>query len=145
MSAKSGGIVEVVAVREGTQVAKGDLIAQIGAADIEARLAQAKAAAEAAEAQLAQIDTAIEQARLGTAVARGTLAHGVRLSRVAGLEIDRPERLHERCDRFHVAGHPKILAIGDAAFETAGIVRRPGDAHPTGSTAGGRQDLVVNA
>lgn len=77
VSAKSGGIVEVVAVREGTQVAKGELIAQIGAADIEARMAQAEATAKAAEAQLAQIDTAIEQARLGTAVTRGTLAHGV--------------------------------------------------------------------
>ena len=77
VSAKNGGIVEVVAVREGAQVAKGDLIAQIGAADIEARLAQAKALAEAAEAQIARIDTAIEQARLGTEVTRGTLAHGV--------------------------------------------------------------------
>ncbi|MGE0873640.1 MAG: biotin/lipoyl-binding protein [Burkholderiales bacterium] len=65
VSAKNGGIVEVVAVREGAQVAKGDLVAQIGAADIEARLAQAKALAEAAEAQIARIDTAIEQARLG--------------------------------------------------------------------------------
>lgn len=77
VSAKNGGIVEVVAVREGGRVAKGDLIAQIGAADIEARLAQAKALAEVAEAQLARIDTAIEQARLGTEVTRGTLAHGV--------------------------------------------------------------------
>jgi HlyD family secretion protein len=77
LSAKSGGVVEVVAVREGERVARGDLVAQIGAADVEARLAQARALAEAAAAQLSRIDTAIEQARLGAHVKRGTLAHGV--------------------------------------------------------------------
>ena len=115
VSAKAGGIVEVVAVREGAQVAKGDLIAQIGAADIEARHAQAEATAEAAEAQLAQIDTAIEQARLGTAVTRGTLAHGVHQ---AGEALKRAEaevlvaQAQQRQDRAALERFEKLFREG---------------------------------
>lgn len=84
LSAKSGGVAEVVAAREGQKVEKGQLIAQIGAKETEAQLAQARALADAAEAQLKEVDAAtnaadaaIEQARLGVGVTRDTLAHGV--------------------------------------------------------------------
>ena len=43
-------------------------------------------------------------------------------------EIDRAQRLHQRRDRLHVAGDAQILAVGDAAFEAAGVVGRPRDA-----------------
>ena len=39
-------------------------------------------------------------------------------------EVDRAERLHQRRDRFHVGRHPEVLAVGDAAFESAGVVGR---------------------
>ena len=43
-------------------------------------------------------------------------------------QIDGAQRLHQRRDRLHVTGHAKVLAIGDAAFEPAGTIGRPGDA-----------------
>ena len=84
LSAKSGGIAEVVAVREGQQVRRGELVAQIGAREVEARLAQATAEREAArsrivelDAQLAAIDAAVQQSRLGVELARGTTEHEI--------------------------------------------------------------------
>ncbi len=84
ISAKLGGIADVVAIREGQLVKKGDIIAEIASRDIEAKLAQTKAQAEAAASQLVELDAqmqaldnAVEQARLGTAVVRESSAHGV--------------------------------------------------------------------
>lgn len=84
LSAKIGGVAEVVAVREGQAVEAGHLVAQIGAKDIQARLAQARAGADGAaaqidevDAQLKAMDTSIEQARLSSGVTQDTLAHGV--------------------------------------------------------------------
>ena len=67
-----------------------------------------------------------------TTAAAGTAQTSLR-SMAAGLsvivvEIDRAQRLHQRRDRLHVAGDAQILAVGDAAFEAAGVVGRPGDA-----------------
>jgi HlyD family secretion protein len=84
LSAKVPGIAEVVAVKEGQLVKRGELVAQIGARDIEARLAQASAEREAArarlqelEAQLRTLDAALEQSRLGVDLARGTSEHEI--------------------------------------------------------------------
>ena len=84
ISAKIPGTADVVAVREGQLIKKGDVIAAISSREIEARLTQATAQAAAAasqllelEAQLEALDKAIEQARLGTGVVRESSAHGV--------------------------------------------------------------------
>lgn len=84
LSAKVPGIAEVVAVKEGQLVRRGELVAQIGARDIEARLAQATAEREAARnrlgelaGQLASLDAALEQSRLGVELARGTTEHEI--------------------------------------------------------------------
>ena len=55
-------------------------------------------------------------------------------------QIDRAERLHERGDRLHVAGDAQVLAVGDAAFEAAGVVGGARDRHrrTCGRVAGGR-------
>jgi HlyD family secretion protein len=84
LSARIPGIAEVVAVREGQRVAKGDLIAQIAARELEARLAQARAQVAAAdslvaelEAQAKVLDITSGQAKLGARVAAGTASHEV--------------------------------------------------------------------
>lgn len=84
LSAKVPGIAEVVAVRESERVAKGQLIAQIGAKEAEARLAEARAEQAAAaaridelDARIATLDIAIDQSRAGTALTRGTTQHEV--------------------------------------------------------------------
>ena len=40
-------------------------------------------------------------------------------------QVHRSQRLHQRGDRFHEAGHAHVLAVGDAAFEAAGVVGGP--------------------
>ena len=62
-------------------------------------------------------------------------------------QIDRPERLHQRGDWLHVTRDAKLLAVGDAAFEAAGVVRQPRDAdgRMPGRRFAGRHDLVVDA
>ena len=61
-------------------------------------------------------------------------------------EIDRAQRLHQRRDGLHVDRDAQILAVGDAAFEAAGVVGRPGHVDAAGRRrAGARQDLVVDA
>ncbi len=84
LSAKIAGIADIVAVRDGQLVRRGDLIAQIGSRELEARLAQAQAQAAAAQnlvaeldAQLIVFDTTTEQARLGAKVAAGTSSHEI--------------------------------------------------------------------
>lgn len=84
LSARIPGIAEVVAVREGERVARGQLIAQIAARELEARLAQARAQAAAAQslmaeldAQAAVLDETAGQARVGARVAAGTTSHEV--------------------------------------------------------------------
>ena len=52
-------------------------------------------------------------------------------------QIDRAERFHQRGDRFHVARDAEVLAVGDAAFEAAGVVGRPGDADRVGRSPPG--------
>ena len=51
-------------------------------------------------------------------------------------QIDGSQRLHQRRDRLHPAGDAQVLAVGDAAFEAAGVVGRPRDTgrcvRPTG-------------
>jgi hypothetical protein len=60
-------------------------------------------------------------------------------------EIDRTQRLHERRDRFHVAGHAKLFAVGHAAFESAGTIRRSGEHRFARGDARAGDDLVVDA
>lgn len=84
LSAKLPGIAEVVAVKEGQPVRRGELVAQIGAREMEARLVQAEAEREAARSQLveldaqrAALDASIEQSRLGVDLAKGTSQHEI--------------------------------------------------------------------
>ncbi|HLB15957.1 MAG TPA: efflux RND transporter periplasmic adaptor subunit [Burkholderiales bacterium] len=114
LSAKVPGIAEVIAVKEGQLVKRGELLAQIGARDIEARLAQATAEREAAKArlpelaaQIAAVDTAIEQSGLGADLARGTTEHEIHGAteavgradaelKVAEAQWEQDQRLQER-------------------------------------------------
>lgn len=84
LSARIPGIAEVVAVREGERVTRGQLVAQIAARELEARLAQARAQVVAAERLVAELDaqaTVLDetagQAKLGARVAAGTASHEV--------------------------------------------------------------------
>lgn len=84
LSARIPGIAEVIAVREGQRIARGDLVAQIAARELEARLAQARAQLAAAgslaaelEAQGRVLEVSSEQAKLGARVAAGTSSHEV--------------------------------------------------------------------
>lgn len=84
LSARIPGIAEVVAVREGQRVARGELVAQIAARELEARLAQARAQVAAAEnlaaeldAQAKVLDVTAGQAKVGVRVAAGTTSHEV--------------------------------------------------------------------
>ena len=40
-------------------------------------------------------------------------------------QVDGAQRLHQRGDRLHEAGDADVLAVGDAAFEAAGVVGGP--------------------
>lgn len=82
LSARIPGIAEVVAVREGQRVERGQLVAQIAARELEARLAQAQAQAAAAESLLIELDAQLKvldetagQAGLGARVAAGVASH----------------------------------------------------------------------
>lgn len=84
LSARMPGIAEVVAVREGQRVARGELVAQIAARELEARLAQARAQLAAAEGLVAELDAQAkvldvtsQQAKVGARVAAGTSSHEV--------------------------------------------------------------------
>lgn len=84
LSARIPGIAEVVAVREGQRVARGELVAQIAARELEARLAQARAQLAAAESLIGELesqakvlDVTAEQAKVGARVAAGTSSHEV--------------------------------------------------------------------
>lgn len=84
LSARIPGIAEVVAVRDGQRVVRGELVAQIAARELEARLAQARAQVAAAqslvaelEAQAKVLDITSGQAKLGARVAAGTTSHEV--------------------------------------------------------------------
>ena len=57
-----------------------------------------------------------------------------RLRRLAGLEVDRVERAHERRERLHRRADDDRLAVRDAGLDPAGAVRAPLEA---------RVDLVV--
>ncbi len=123
VSAKSGGIAEVVAVREGQRIEKGQLIAQIGAREIEARLGQARALAEAAQAQLGEVDAAtramdaaIEQARLGVGVTRDTLAHGVHQAGEAVARADAEVQLAQAQQRQDRAAYERFAKLASEGF-----------------------------
>ncbi|SCK20749.1 HlyD family secretion protein [Variovorax sp. HW608] len=84
LSARIPGIAEIVAVREGEFVAKGQLVAQIAARELEARLTQARARSAGAQGLIAELDAQLrvldetsEQARLGAQLAQGTTSHEV--------------------------------------------------------------------
>ncbi len=119
VSAKTGGVAEQVAVREGQKVAKGELIAQIGAKELEARLAQAQALAAAIEAQLGQTDTAIEQARLGAAVTRDTLAHGVHQAGEALARAEAEVRVAQALERQDKASLERFERLSREGFVSA--------------------------
>lgn len=79
LSAKVGGVADVVAIGEGQLIHAGGLIAQIASREVEARLDQVRAQAVAAENLIAEIDAAIavlvttaEQATLGATIVAGT-------------------------------------------------------------------------
>jgi HlyD family secretion protein len=84
VSAKVSGTAEVVPIKEGQPVKRGDLLVKISSKETEARLEQAKAQAAAAEsqlreveAQLAALDSGIEGAKLGVGVIKDTSTHEV--------------------------------------------------------------------
>jgi len=90
ISARIGGIADTVAVREGQQVKRGELVARIDARELEAKLAQTHAEAEAlrakraeAQAQLKALATAIEQAKIDVQVTRDSSEHGIHGAREA--------------------------------------------------------------
>ena len=58
------------------------------------------------------------------------------------VQVHRSQRLHQRGDRLHEPGDAHVLAVGDAAFEAAGIVGRPDRKI---GVMRRRQDLVVDA
>ena len=47
-----------------------------------------------------------------------------RLRRLAGREVDRRERLHQRRQRLHRRADDDLLAVRDAGLDPAGAVRR---------------------
>ena len=84
ISAKVSGTAEVVPIREGQPIKRGDLLVKISSKETEARLEQAKAQVAAAEsqlheveAQLAALDSGIEGAKLGVGVIKDTSTHEV--------------------------------------------------------------------
>jgi HlyD family secretion protein len=84
ISSKVTGVADLVALREGQQVSKGELLVQIAARDLEARLEQARAQLSVArnlslelDAQLEGLAISSEQAKLGAGVARGTAVHEI--------------------------------------------------------------------
>ena len=84
LSSRIGGVADVVAVREGQKVSKGELLVQIGARELEARLEQARAQLDVAanlvkelDAQLEVLGVNADQARMGAYVARETSRHEV--------------------------------------------------------------------
>ncbi len=88
VSSKLAGKLDLLTVREGQKVSKGDLIARIAAAEIEARLEQAKAEAAVAESRHAEataglqaLDTTAEQARLNVGITQETTAHDTHRAR----------------------------------------------------------------
>jgi len=84
LSARIPGIAEVVAVREGERITRGQLVAQIAAGELEARLAQARAQVAAAHSLVTELDAQVKvldvtsgQAKVGARVAAGTSSHEV--------------------------------------------------------------------
>lgn len=84
LSSKVAGIAELVALKEGQDVRKGDLLVQIAARDLEARIEQARAQLAVAENLLAEFDAQLkvlgvteDQVRLGADVARDTAVHEI--------------------------------------------------------------------
>ena len=61
-----------------------------------------------------------------------------RLGRLAGLEVDRAQRLHQRRQRLHRRAHDDLLAVRDAALDA----RRRGSSRGGGPVVVG-EDLVV--
>ena len=47
------------------------------------------------------------------------------MRRLAGLQVDRRERLHQRRQRLHRGTHDNVLPVGDAGLDAAGAVRLP--------------------
>jgi HlyD family secretion protein len=66
LSAKQGGRIESVAVREGDTVTAGQVLARINASDLEAQTRSAAAAVDSARAKLAQAQAAYNQQRTST-------------------------------------------------------------------------------
>lgn len=90
VSSRIAGRLDILNVREGQTVRKGDLIAQIGAAEIEARLEQAKGEAASAASRLAEasaslqvLGTSTEQARLNVGITQEATTHDTHRAREA--------------------------------------------------------------
>ncbi|WP_084612657.1 HlyD family secretion protein [Pseudogulbenkiania sp. MAI-1] len=84
VSAKIGGVADIVAIREGQAMKAGDLIAAIASRELEARLREMRAQAAASEnllaeldAQLKVFDIAAEQAKAGADVTAGASLHEI--------------------------------------------------------------------
>ena len=87
LSSRLAGVADVVALREGQQVSKGELLVQIAARDLEARLDEARAQlalqrnlSTELDAQIQGIGVSTEQAKIGADVARGTATHEIHRS-----------------------------------------------------------------
>lgn len=122
LSSKLSGIADLVALREGQDVRKGDLLVQIAARDMEARLEQARAQLEVAgsllaelDAQLKVLEVADEQVRIGADVASGTAVHEIHRSdeayarakalvTAAESQVDRDKAANERFRKLLAEG-----------------------------------------
>lgn len=144
VSAKIGGIADIVAIREGQVVKAGDLIAAIASRELEARRDQARAQAAGArnllaelDAQLKVFDIAAEQAKAGANVAAGASLHEIhRVSEAlarANAEIVAAEALFTQ-DRDAYERFEKLLAQGFISknyFDEVATRRRASEARLT--------------
>ncbi|WP_029049217.1 HlyD family secretion protein [Cupriavidus sp. amp6] len=122
VSAKIGGVADVVAIREGQILKTGDLIISISARDLEARLDQARAQAAGAQALIAELDAQLkafdvmsEQAKASEIVTAGTSTHEIhRLSEAlartraeivaAEVQFNQDRRTYERFEKLLAQG-----------------------------------------
>ena len=149
LSARIPGIAEVVAVREGERVTRGQLVAQIAARELEARLAQARAQVAAAQSLVAELDAQAKvldvtsgQARVGARVAAGTSSHEVHraaealaraMAEVAAAEAqaEQDRKTHERFEKLVAEGF-----VSRNYFDELAARRRGSDAKLTAARQG---------
>ena len=142
LSSKLAGIADLVALREGQDVRRGDLLVQIAARDLEARLEQSRAQLAVAgnlitelDAQLKVLEVTDEQVRIGADVARGTAAHEIHRTdegyarakaqiTAAESQVDRDRAANERFGKLLAQGF-----VSQAYFEEVSARYRNAEAN----------------